>query len=336
MSAVDLDGDGIHELVVFGYDVHSPGNFWLFAFGRSLTPLPSWTRSTGISKFLAPAAPVFADMDLDGSLEYFIAVYELVSGQVFGWHSDGVSYSGDSILAMFAVTDSPARIYSPVFGDVNTDGFVDLLTCASPDLYYTFRSERIVAWDRYGRTVPGWPIFTTTQARYVARRQTPVLGDIDNDGHLDLMMTTADNDLVFHSFPNQSFVEGCIQVECWRYNRRLNNTAPFIISTSTTVSDTEWPAAPTSFALEQNFPNPFNSTTTIEFSLQRSTEVKVTIFNILGQVVYSVDLGSRSAGKHWIEWNAREADGEDLPSGIYFYRVRAGEQIRVGKMLLLK
>ena len=87
---------------------------------------------------------------------------------------------------------------------------------------------------------------------------------------------------------------------------------------------------PDRFGLSQNYPNPFNPTTTIEFSLPVAAEWKLTIFNILGQQVER--FGNKSeAGYHKIEWDAGR-----YASGVYFYRLSAGEYSATKKMILLK
>lgn len=87
---------------------------------------------------------------------------------------------------------------------------------------------------------------------------------------------------------------------------------------------------PDEFSLNQNFPNPFNSTTMISFDLPRASSVTVDVINLLGQKVYSVN-GNYSAGSHVIEWNA-----DDLASGVYYYRIITDSFTDTKKMLLLK
>ena len=85
------------------------------------------------------------------------------------------------------------------------------------------------------------------------------------------------------------------------------------------------------FALEQNYPNPFNPTTTINFSLAKASNVKLTIYNILGQQVRTVVDTRMNAGQQSIVFDASR-----LASGVYFYRLEAGTFNAVKKMLLLK
>lgn len=90
-----------------------------------------------------------------------------------------------------------------------------------------------------------------------------------------------------------------------------------------------------SFALFQNYPNPFNPITTIEYKLSESGNVKVIIYSLLGEEIAVLVNEFQAAGIHSIKFDASSAVG-DLPSGIYIYRLSAGENYTAKKMLLLK
>ena len=90
-------------------------------------------------------------------------------------------------------------------------------------------------------------------------------------------------------------------------------------------------AAPASFAVKQNSPNPFNPTTTITFSLAEAGNVSIDVFNVAGQKVDTVASEFMGAGSHSITW-----DASGLSAGVYFYTVKSGEFSRTMKMTLLK
>jgi hypothetical protein len=89
--------------------------------------------------------------------------------------------------------------------------------------------------------------------------------------------------------------------------------------------------SPNVYSLKQNYPNPFNPSTLISFSLQSASNVKLIIYNSLGQNVKVLENGFKSAGDYSIIFN-----GGELSSGIYFYRLTAGQFSQVKKMILLK
>ena len=94
---------------------------------------------------------------------------------------------------------------------------------------------------------------------------------------------------------------------------------------------------PTAFALADNFPNPFNPTTTIQYALPQAADVELTVYNVVGQPVRTLVAEYQSAGRYAVEWDATNDSGHSLSSGLYFYRLQAGgEFLKVKKMLLLK
>jgi len=88
---------------------------------------------------------------------------------------------------------------------------------------------------------------------------------------------------------------------------------------------------PTSFALNQNHPNPFNPSTNITFALPEQSRVSFTVYDILGREVAELALGELTVGNHRITFDAK-----DLPSGVYIYKVTAGKFVDTKKMVLLK
>ncbi|MBU1317594.1 MAG: M6 family metalloprotease domain-containing protein [candidate division Zixibacteria bacterium] len=115
-------------------------------------------------------------------------------------------------------------------------------------------------------------------------------------------------------------------------------TADFSVSFISDADDpADDPPLPESFSVEQNYPNPFNSATVISYSLQNAGEVEIEIFNILGQTVISERQDIGQPGAHSFEWDGRDSNGNEVPAGVYFYRLSVDEeQHDVKKMLFLK
>jgi len=88
---------------------------------------------------------------------------------------------------------------------------------------------------------------------------------------------------------------------------------------------------PPSVTLLGNYPNPFNPATEISFSLPSASHVKLEIFNVMGQKVGTLVDGQLEAGEHVVRW-----DGSEAASGVYFYRLQAGDFVETKKMMLLK
>jgi len=92
---------------------------------------------------------------------------------------------------------------------------------------------------------------------------------------------------------------------------------------------------PTEYALSQNFPNPFNPSTSFAISLPEASDYSVRIFNITGQMVKSFS-GHLEAGVHNIMWDGRNEQGSSVASGVYFYKAEAGSFSDTRKMMMLK
>jgi hypothetical protein len=88
--------------------------------------------------------------------------------------------------------------------------------------------------------------------------------------------------------------------------------------------------------LHKNYPNPFNPTTTINYSLKENVKVSLKIYNIKGQLVKTLVNDIKPAGEHSIIWDGRDYNGNRVSSGIYFYKLKAGDFQKVRKMILLK
>lgn len=93
---------------------------------------------------------------------------------------------------------------------------------------------------------------------------------------------------------------------------------------------------PKEFSIAQNFPNPFNPSTTIEYTLPHDAPVSLTIYNILGQKVRTLVNEHQPAGYKRIVWDSKDDEGCEVASGIYFYKIKAGEFTKSKKMMIPK
>jgi hypothetical protein len=120
--------------------------------------------------------------------------------------------------------------------------------------------------------------------------------------------------IMFYSFSNYKLIP------------RMNSD---FVGVVTDVEDNS--ITPVKYSLEQNYPNPFNPTTTIEYALPEAGNVKLAVFNILGQKIVTIVNEFKNQGVHKITFNAG-----NLPSGIYFYRLESGNFVQIKKLVLLK
>ena len=110
----------------------------------------------------------------------------------------------------------------------------------------------------------------------------------------------------------------------------------FIITGDQPVGISDSEEVPNQFELAQNYPNPFNPGTTIRYALPYQAEVRLEIYNALGQLVKVLVNKSQTAGIKTVNWNGTNQFGEPVSSGVYLYRLKAGNHIQTRKMMLLK
>jgi len=161
---------------------------------------------------------------------------------------------------------------------------------------------------------------------------TAAIGDLDSDGDMDIAFgvksteqnmividykeTASENDLQWSNFGH----------DIWRSN-----------NSSDVVTSAEEPAAiPCEFGLSQNYPNPFNAQTTIQFALGAPGKVDLSVYDLLGRKIKSLQSGQLEAGQHSLVWDGSNGDHKTVASGIYFYRLESPEGSRTMRMLLLK
>jgi len=117
---------------------------------------------------------------------------------------------------------------------------------------------------------------------------------------------------------------------------KVGKVKPIVIEVTRDLAQT-----PDKFLLLQNFPNPFNPETWIPYHIPESSDVVLRIYNVLGKLLATIDVGHKSAGRYLdgqsaIHWDGRNQNGDMVPSGVYFYQLRAGKFIATRKMLLVK
>jgi len=111
------------------------------------------------------------------------------------------------------------------------------------------------------------------------------------------------------------------------------------LSSDAMISNNQAPGdevVPTEFALNQNYPNPFNPSTIIKFSVPQTSQVRITIYNMIGQQVRTLFEGVMEAGARTLTFDGKDQIGRTLSSGIYMYRMIAGTFVETKKMTLMK
>jgi hypothetical protein len=131
--------------------------------------------------------------------------------------------------------------------------------------------------------------------------------------------------------PGYSFKGGLDEIRI--YNRALSTSEVNDLYNQVTSveNDAGKNKIPSEFDLLQNYPNPFNPITTIKYSVPQSTKVVIKVFDVLGNKIETLVNEEKPVGTYELTWYA-----ENLPSGIYFYRLQAGDFIETKKMVFIK
>jgi len=208
--------------------------------------------------------------------------------------------------------NSADTLYSTPWIDENTQKFFDDDE-NYPDMVATDNVEKDPGFANKGDNLSAM----VQQGKYIRQ---PSTGDIEN---------------IYWGVPSSGEIQ-------WPLPEDLSYSADLTGTDGKAIGDLNWQEGgtavdnngsnPDSYTLEQNYPNPFNPTTNIGFKLKNSTDVTLSVYNMLGQKVRTMNLGKMSAQHHTVKFN-----GSDLSSGVYIYRLQAGNKV-VGtkKMVLVK
>ena len=120
------------------------------------------------------------------------------------------------------------------------------------------------------------------------------------------------------------------------YNCEFHASMTGDITVNTAVSVNGTDPLPHTFALEQNFPNPFNPVTTIQYRLPKRTQVELAVYDIAGKKLRTLINATQRGGLQTVTWDGKDEHGRMVAAGVYFYHLKAGGYTESRKMVLLK
>jgi hypothetical protein len=204
----------------------------------------------------------------------------------------------------------------PIIADLDDDPRLEILISSYVNSVYGFNHD--------GSVLDGFPFQTSFNGC------TPsTLCDLDGDGWLKLVSGYSTGVLVLNLRRAEK------DNRPWTvYRGSLTRQGSYASTGNVSNPAEEAPVLRT--ALLQNFPNPFNPSTSIRFQLASEGSARLAVYNLKGQLVRVLSDGPRSRGSHTVTWDGLDASGNPVSSGVYLYRLQAGGKVQSRRMLLLK
>ena len=182
---------------------------------------------------------------------------------------------------------------------------------------------------------------------YTAEGSPSQVGDYDEDGTPDLMVKFDRQDLAEYlkdnldSFPQDVTLTVTGKVDSLTFTgedtiRVISPGKGKTKAGSSEETNLETESSPEATELYQNYPNPFNPKTTIEYDLNKDSQVTLKIFSLSGQLIKLLVNENQSPGHYTITWYGDNEQGEEIASGVYFYQLLAGDKVLMKKMVVLK
>ncbi len=326
----DLDNDGQLEIVVVAYSETNEDSLYVLDSQGNLKP--GWPKTVHYGRLSSPA---LGDIDEDADLEILIGgyvSYPTYLEKLFAFHHDGNAVTNWPVILEH--TGSAGNINSsPIIADIDGDTTnVEIVVKVHNHIFALHADASIVY---------GYPYYLDDEGSSGTFSPTPALGDMDNDGDIELVFSSNYGNLVlldeedaffpdfefWPMFKYDRFNTGCIQPEIF------------------TGIDDEQVINLSGFYLH-NYPNPFNPETTITFFTTEHTErspafdgsTELIIYNIKGQKIKTfLSFPNWGLGTRSVIWDGTDENNQPVSSGIYFYRLINDEnKLNAKKMLLLK
>ena len=331
LCAADLDGDGDADLAVSSY-----GNNWvavLFNNGdgsfSGATTYPAGTMATGICA---------GDLDNDGDIDLISGTW--FDSKIYLMFNDGHGVFSGTVS--HSVAGWPRRVRTV---ELNGDGYLDIVVGAetgSCGILLNSGDGTFVLDSLYG---PGSSVLSVTCVDLDGDADQDIIASClsadslyalmnDGSGHFELMPLlqtgTGHSDAAAADFDD----DGDIDIAMTDlYGSQVHI---LVNDFSSDVAELPISELPTSFNLSRNYPNPFNPSTKMEFTLPYRTQVRLTIINILGQEIKRLAEGTLDAGNYAVDWDGTDAGNHSVAAGVYLCRLEAGKFAKSVKLVLVK
>ncbi len=292
----DIDNDGFQEIVVASVPLWQPPALIMICnYDGTLID------TILVNDFISDIA--LADLDKDAKLEIICAAENSINVLTY----DGNKYK-----------NWPQYVYGQLsviaVGDMDGDNVQEIILEKKGDVYI---------WHEDGTLMPGWPL----KNQYPLQAGSLFLTDLDSDGDIDLLSISG---YAVYAFDfSGTYNTRNIDWPMDKHDLYLTSMYGFNIPTNLKTDKNN--TCVTDFYLYQNFPNPFNPITIIEYSIPKSQFVTIKIFDLLGREIVTLVNENKSIGHYKVR-----LDASNLSSGIYLYQIKAGKFIETKKLVLIK
>jgi hypothetical protein len=311
-----VDGDGQLEIVA----IHQSGANNLHCLRGNGTELSGFPITVTLKSAAVSPSPALANLDADGKLEIVVGSneYDPAQSQIFVYRWNGTLYPG---WPQPTHTDSES---SPIVADFDGDG--------RPDIAFGGQDGVLRGWRHDGVELLGFPL---SVGDFI--RGTPTVGDVDLDGHLDLVLASWNKSVYVWTFP-VAYNKSLAQWPTFLHDAQRTARYDFVPTTDV-GGDPAAGTPPRRLELLPNRPNPFNPSTEIAYGVPAEGEVsrlRLQVYDVRGRLVRTLVDGLPAPGRSRAVWDGRDAAGLVVPSGVYFYRLRWRDESLSNRMLLLK
>jgi hypothetical protein len=300
-SVGDFDGDGFKEF--------DTGGLFADVFVFENTGDDSYQLIYG-DTISAPNAYLNAstnDIDNNGKPEFFIggsSYYNGIPASRIYWFEASGNNTYQKVRSIFLLGTDVLGTTELYAHDVNGDGIDDLVFSFSFSIVMLVWNDSTQQFDLF---------YYDYWENLDQEIQSASMYDVFDSGQLDLFVSVTD--IAVSPYVKSFFYQ--------------NNTLTSIKDIHSVVIS--------QFRLYQNFPNPFNNTTQIEFHLPQRLQISLMIYDITGkEVITLINNQHYAPGRHSIKWNGRTNNGKEVTSGLYFYVLKSGDNREVKKLLIIK
>ena len=330
----DTDGDGLKEAVCFSWnnlscfiiEATGPNAYTQSDTGYKFTDIDDWTL-----------APTVADVNSDGKDEVYVgAFYKGIVYVIGDTDGDATTF----LPTEYAAMDSLATTWDNTRNRGNTYalGAAAHNTAFGDPAVFVGHGAGFRKYDFTGTDVFSSASYTTTDYTI-------------GSGHIDSMQTGGVNKMFAGSnLDGDKYGEVILAYQGVADSLYAGTDSAMVNPNRTFIRVLEWTGASTELAvkdivlitpedykLNPNYPNPFNPSTTIEYSLPIASNISISIFNVIGQEVASlVQLQEKAAGTYHVTWNGMDNNGNKVASGTYFYTMRFGNFTKTKQMTFMK